>query len=79
MSPDVLHRKLQKKAKRKRFRKCPQCGGRTRVRLQSRWFRHYLESDAQAATGGKDVLLQVCNEWMGCGYKKEIKLARVAE
>lgn len=33
MSPEVLRRKLQKKAKHKPYRKCPACGGRMTCRV----------------------------------------------
>jgi hypothetical protein len=33
MSPRVLRRKLQKKAKHKPYRRCPKCGGRMVCRL----------------------------------------------
>ena len=63
MSPDVLHRKLQKKKKRKQYRKCPKCGYRMAVRL--RWNAddgEYLEAE--------------CSRWPsgdgGCGFTKKL-------
>lgn len=65
MSPDVLRRKLQKKAKRKPYRKCPACGGRLRCRVR-------YES-THTRIKGEYVLEAVCvSGYLGCGYEKRL-------
>jgi hypothetical protein len=70
VSPDVLRRKLQKKAKRKPYGKCPTCGRRT-VRM-------ILYEDDPSRSGlirlGQYRLFRVCRPWSGgrCRWWKEL-------
>ena len=64
MSPDVLRRKLQKKAKRKRFRKCPACGGRLCCRVRQTVDPSRNEDD--------DVIRCECEDRTRCKFFKEI-------
>ncbi len=66
MSPEVLRRKLQKRAKHKPFRKCPQCGGRTRCRVVNH-ASFYPKLDRDEGY----VLAQRCENKL-CGFSKDI-------
>lgn len=58
MTPETLRRKLQKKAKRKEYRKCPRCGGRCVHRVKS-------------GAGGPE-LWKACEAASGCGYTRRM-------
>lgn len=63
MTPATLRRKLQKKAKRKPYRKCPECGGRTVCRVGSAF--NLLNRDID----DEYVLVQRCPD---CRFTKEL-------
>lgn len=69
MSPAVKRRKLQKKAKRKRYRKCPKCEGRTVCRVMTRF-----NFDPRQDVDDDYVLVQQCETTrLMCGFRQEIK------
>ncbi len=67
MSPFVLRRKLQKKAKRRRYRRCPLCDGRTKCYVTT-----WSNFDPKQDIDNGWVLVNRCQN-KECKFKAEIK------